>query len=126
MKNEIKYPRTLDSRADDKLSYITADPDGEGYIVCFGGIRTRVCITTYKLIYALMEDDFYGTARNLTLCNVVYYIKQMIHLNHLGVEHISLCEKDIASIAHDLCYLYLILYQPDVEQTNLEEEENNE
>ena len=35
----------------------------------------------------------------------------------------SLYEKDMASIAHDLCYLYLILYQPDVEQDSLSGEE---
>ena len=126
MTNEIRYPRTLDSRSQENLSYITADPQGEGHIVCFGGVRTRVHITTYKFIGCLLEDDTYGTSQPLTLCNVVYYIKQMIHLNHLGVEQITLCEKDIAIIAHDLCYLYLILYQPDVEQRHDEEEEDNE
>ena len=40
----------------------------------------------------------------------------------------TLYEKDMASIAHDLCYLYLILYQPDVEQDFVagEGEEDNE
>ena len=116
MTDEIRYPRTLDSRSQEPLSYMIADPHGEGHIVCFGGLRTRVSQTTYNLICCLMEDDTYGTSNPLTLCNIVYYIKQMIHLNHLGVEQITLCEKDMASIAHDLCYLYLILYQPDVEQ----------